>query len=81
MHRAVDENFNQYTRSAGHLPLVQALAKRYSPLYGRSIDPLREITVGVGATETLFAAMQSLLNEGDEGMIYPSGNIISIIVS
>ena len=28
MKRAVDENQNQYCRSAGHVPLVKALAKR-----------------------------------------------------
>lgn len=28
MKRAMDENANQYCRSAGHIPLVQAIAKR-----------------------------------------------------
>jgi aspartate/methionine/tyrosine aminotransferase len=64
--RAVNENFNQYCRSAGEINLVQSLAKHYSPLVGREIDPLTEVATSVGATEGLFAIMQALLNEGDE---------------
>jgi aspartate/methionine/tyrosine aminotransferase len=48
------------------LALVDALAKHYGPLVNRTIDPLTEVTVGVGATEVIFAIMQSILNEGDE---------------
>lgn len=83
--RSVDENANQYCRSAGHPPLVQQLAKRYVRLSGdhflnlititfnlyryskflqRDINWETEVTVGVGATETLFAITQSLINEG-----------------
>jgi aspartate/methionine/tyrosine aminotransferase len=66
MCNAVRGNFNQYCRSRGDLALVNALSKHYSPLVGREIDPLTEITVSVGATEGLFAIMQSYLNPGDE---------------
>lgn len=45
---------------------MEALAKHYGPLVNRTIDPLNEVTVGVGASEVLFAIMQSMLNEGDE---------------
>jgi kynurenine--oxoglutarate transaminase/cysteine-S-conjugate beta-lyase/glutamine--phenylpyruvate transaminase len=69
MNRAVQGNFNQYCRSEGDVALVGALAKHYSPLVGRSINPLTEVTVTVGATEALFAAMQALLNEGDEVVV------------
>lgn len=63
---AVKNNFNQYCRSRGDLGLVNALSKHYSPLIGREIDPLKEITISVGATEGLFAIMQAYLNPGDE---------------
>jgi kynurenine--oxoglutarate transaminase/cysteine-S-conjugate beta-lyase/glutamine--phenylpyruvate transaminase len=45
---AIMSNLNQYTRSQGHLRLVNALAKYYSPLFGRQIDPLSEIVVTIG---------------------------------
>lgn len=66
---AINGDWNQYCRSAGDTSLVEALGRHYSPLVGRSIDPLNEITVGVGATETMFAVMQSILNEGDEVIV------------
>lgn len=63
---AIHANANQYSRSAGDLALCEALSTHYSPLVGRKIDPLTEVTVSVGASEGIFAIMQSMLNEGDE---------------
>lgn len=66
MTRAVAADHNQYCRSAGDVELVQTLAKHYSPLMGRDINGLTEVTTSVGATEALYALMQATLNEGDE---------------
>ncbi len=63
---AIAADLNQYARSAGHPRLVQALAALYSPLFGRSLDPLNEIVVTVGATEGIFATIQALVEPGDE---------------
>jgi kynurenine--oxoglutarate transaminase/cysteine-S-conjugate beta-lyase/glutamine--phenylpyruvate transaminase len=57
MIKALGENANQYTRSAGHPPLVQNLAKKYSKIMNRTINPETEIVVGVGASQTLHMAM------------------------
>lgn len=69
MTRAVEGNFNQYCRSAGETSLVEAVAKFYGPLVGREIDPLSEVTTSVGATEALFAIMQSLIDPADEVVV------------
>ena len=61
---AVMNDNNQYCRSGGESLLVHALAKHYSPLVGRNIDPLKEITTSVGATEGIFAVMQAYINSG-----------------
>lgn len=61
---------NQYARSGGHPDLVRVLANRYSPLIGREINPLTEVTVSVGATEAIFAITQALLNPGDEVILF-----------
>jgi kynurenine--oxoglutarate transaminase/cysteine-S-conjugate beta-lyase/glutamine--phenylpyruvate transaminase len=61
-----ERDANQYCRSAGLPALVQALARKYSRLLGRAVDWETEVTVGVGASETLFATMQSLVDPGDE---------------
>jgi kynurenine--oxoglutarate transaminase/cysteine-S-conjugate beta-lyase/glutamine--phenylpyruvate transaminase len=70
LHRAVNANHNQYTRSGGHLRLVKAIGAHYSPLMGRELDPLTQITTTVGATEAIFACTQSLLNPGDEVVVF-----------
>lgn len=78
LHRAVDGNHNQYTRPGGHVRLVQALARHYSPLFGRALDAMTEITTTVGATEAIFACTQSLLNPGDEVVVFePAFDIYS----
>jgi len=64
--QAIAADLNQYARSAGHPRLVKALAQVYSPLFGRTLDPMTEIVVTVGATEGIFAAVQALVDPGDE---------------
>lgn len=63
---AIAADLNQYARGAGHPPLVKSLAKTYSPLFERTIDPLAEIVVTTGATEAIFATIQALVDPGDE---------------
>ena len=63
---AIGADLNQYPRGAGHPRLVTALAQVYGPLFGRSLDPMREIVVTVGATEGIFATVQALVDPGDE---------------
>eukprot|EP00128_Syssomonas_multiformis_P007640 Colp12_sorted_trinity150504_noHs@19470 len=66
---AIDGDANQYARSAGHLPLVNALAEVYSPVFERQLNPLEEIVVTVGVTEGIYAAMSAFINPGDEVIV------------
>jgi kynurenine---oxoglutarate transaminase / cysteine-S-conjugate beta-lyase / glutamine---phenylpyruvate transaminase len=60
---------HQYTRSAGHPSLVQQLAKRYSTHLGRTIDPMTEVAITVGASQALYLALQTILQPGQEVLL------------
>lgn len=72
MKRAVGDNYNQYARSQGHLPLVEALAKKYTTALQRTtpINAESEVVVCTGATGALFGLMQGLVNPGDEVVVF-----------
>ncbi len=66
---AIEAGQNQYALSMGQPALRQAIAAHAARFYGQSVDPETEITVTSGATETLFAAIQGLVDPGDEVII------------
>lgn len=53
---------HQYTRTAGHVSLVEVLAERYQQHLGRELDPMRNIAISVGATGGLFLSLQAALS-------------------
>ncbi|MGH8872150.1 MAG: aminotransferase class I/II-fold pyridoxal phosphate-dependent enzyme [Acidimicrobiia bacterium] len=61
-----DGGSDQYPQSQGIPALRQAIADRYGPLLGRSIDPAAEVTVTCGCTEALAASFLGLINPGEE---------------
>ncbi|MCA9549845.1 MAG: aminotransferase class I/II-fold pyridoxal phosphate-dependent enzyme [Myxococcales bacterium] len=67
---ALRAGHNQYARSQGVLPLVQAVAAHQAGWYGLAVDPLTEVAVFSGATEGLMSAMLGLLNPGDEVILF-----------
>jgi kynurenine--oxoglutarate transaminase/cysteine-S-conjugate beta-lyase/glutamine--phenylpyruvate transaminase len=68
---AVDASpfLQQYTRSAGHPRLVKALAALYGRLINRTINPMTEVIVSIGAYGSLFNAVMSNVGVGEEVII------------
>ena len=64
--RALREGYNQYATTWGAPGLRQAIARKQSAAWGRSVDPETEITVSCGATEAMIAAMLAAVDPGDE---------------
>ncbi len=67
--RAARGEQQQYARGAGAIELCQRVAADASPGLGRAIDPAREVTITVGATEALFATIMALVEPGEEVLL------------
>lgn len=67
--RKAHENVHQYQPSAGHVPLLEQIARLVSDSYGRPTDPNTDILVTAGATQGIFTAIQALVNPKEEVVI------------
>ncbi len=61
---------NQYARSMGLPPLVEAVAAHRARWYGQRFEPSSEVAVTTGATEGIAAAILGLLEPGDEVILF-----------
>ena len=68
--RAMAAGCNQYAPGIGIALLREEIARKTARLYGRTLDPEREITVTSGATEALFCAIAALVRTGDEVIVF-----------
>jgi aspartate/methionine/tyrosine aminotransferase len=67
---AIKDNINQYAITWGSKRLRNVLAGRYADWYGMEVDPETEITVTCGATEAMASVMLSLVDPGDEVVVF-----------
>lgn len=66
----LDAGKNQYPPMAGVPLLRQRIAEKISFHYQYEADPESEITVTSGATEALFDAIQAVVRNGDEVIVF-----------
>lgn len=62
--------YNQYAPSPGVPALQQEIAALVARRYQQEIDAAAQVTVTAGATEALFVAIQSLVRQGDEVIVF-----------
>ncbi len=67
---ALYSGHNSYTRHDGITPLREAIAAKEFRDKGITVDPDTEIVVTGGATGALYSAIMSLLDEGDEVIVF-----------
>src|SRR2546422_2549978 len=68
--RALDAGNNQCAIPWGARELRDAIARRAKTFNGIDADPEANLVVTCGATEAMMAAMLSLINPGDEAVIF-----------
>ncbi|KAL9004812.1 MAG: hypothetical protein Q9188_002377 [Gyalolechia gomerana] len=61
---------NQYAPTKGRPRLKKAIAKAYSPLFGRDVNPETEVTITTGANEGMLSAFMGFIEQGDEVIIF-----------
>jgi aspartate/methionine/tyrosine aminotransferase len=67
---AIAAGRNQYTPVHGEAVLRAAVAAHAARFYGQEIDPATEITITSGVTEGVNAALLSLVDPGDEVIVF-----------
>lgn len=55
-----------YTANSGILELRQLISGHLEERYGVTYDPVRELTISVGASEAVDASLRAILDPGDE---------------
>jgi len=70
VNEAMKSGYNQYVHMNGYMPLREALAEKVEYLYNTSINPDSEITITPGATYALYTALTTILQPGDEVIVF-----------
>lgn len=61
---------NQYVHMCGLPVLRERIAEKIQHLYNNSVSPVDEITITPGGTYAIYTALTSILNKGDEVIIF-----------
>jgi len=70
VYKAMKDGKNQYAPMQGVFNLRKAIALKTERLYNVKYDPETEITITAGATQAIFTALSSVVEKGDEVIIF-----------
>lgn len=70
VNKAMQHGHNQYAHTNGVPALRQKIAGKIAFLYGTTVDPESQITVTPGGTYAIFTALATILQAGDEVIIF-----------
>ncbi len=70
VYKAMKEGNNQYVHMCGLPALREGLAEKADFLYQSSIDPETDITVTPGGTYAIYTALTTILQPGDEVILF-----------
>ncbi|MBV9343739.1 MAG: aminotransferase class I/II-fold pyridoxal phosphate-dependent enzyme [Gammaproteobacteria bacterium] len=67
---AMRAGYNQYAPMEGLPVLRERIAAKVQRTYGVPVDPERQVTITLGATEALYSAIQAVVGPGDEVLAF-----------
>ncbi len=73
VNEAMKSGYNQYTPMQGYTPLREVLSSKVKSLYNTEVDPGSQITITPGATYAIYTALTTILQPGDEVIVFQPG--------
>lgn len=70
VNKAMKNDFNQYSPMPGWPPLQNAIADKIEFLYKTKVNPGTDITITPGGTYAIYTAFTSILQPGDEVIVF-----------
>ncbi|MDA7744547.1 methionine aminotransferase [bacterium] len=70
VHKHMSAGRNQYPPMAGIMSIREQISDKMEKAYGVSYDPETEVTVTAGGTQAIFTAINALISEGDEVIVF-----------
>lgn len=67
---AMKNGYNQYVHMNGYMPLRESIAEKVEFLYDTRVNPDTQITVTPGGTYALYTALTTILQPGDEVIVF-----------
>jgi methionine aminotransferase len=70
VNKAMKDGHNQYVHMNGLVSLRESISEKIFFLYNKAISPETEVTVTPGATYAIYTALTSVLQSGDEVIVF-----------
>lgn len=70
VNKAMNDGYNQYSPMPGWMALRESIAAKVEHLYHTKINPDTEITITPGGTYAIYSAFTTLLQPGDEVIVF-----------
>ena len=70
VNEAMQSGYNQYSPMPGWKPLLEAIAEKIEFLYNTNLDASANITITPGGTYAIYTAATTILQPGDEVIIF-----------
>lgn len=70
VNKYMQKGYNQYAPMPGIMQLREIIAEKTYEIYNKKYNPDTEITITAGATQALFTAITTVVQEGDEVIVF-----------
>ncbi|HET6723884.1 MAG TPA: methionine aminotransferase [Chitinophagaceae bacterium] len=73
VNEVMQKGWNQYVPMQGYMPLRESISEKVEYLYQTKVSPDTQITITPGGTYAIYTALTTILQPGDEVIIFEPG--------